>query len=172
MSWTVFLVSAPISGVAPPPPNPQLVQYRHRCYLFLVRWNSPEKLRGAICFQILFASQTVVLLQIPLPETLARQFPLCVGCSQSYKNNVSGYVLKMRWAGPIAHMEDERGLYRVLVGYPEGKRPLGRPRRRWEDNIKMDLQKVWCGGMDWIELDQGRDRWRVLVNAVMNLRFP
>ena len=61
-------------------------------------------------------------------------------------------------------------MYRVLVGKPEGERPLGRPRRRWEDNIKMDLQEVGCGG--WIELAQDRDRWRALVNAVMNLRAP
>jgi len=65
-----------------------------------------------------------------------------------------------------------RGVYRVLVGKPEGKRPLGRPRRRWEDNIKMNLQEMRCGGMDWIELAQDRDRWRALVNAVMNLRDP
>ena len=63
-------------------------------------------------------------------------------------------------------------MYRVLVGKPEGKRPLGKPRRRWEDNIKMDLQEVGCRGMDWIELDEDRDRWRALVNAVMNLRVP
>jgi len=61
-------------------------------------------------------------------------------------------------------------VYRVLVGKPEGKRPLGRSRRRWEDNIKIDLQEVGCGGMGWIELAQDRDRWRALVNAVMNLR--
>jgi len=61
-------------------------------------------------------------------------------------------------------------VYRVLLGNPEGKRPLGRPRRRWVDNIRMDLQQVGCGGMDWIELAQDRDRWRALVNDVMNLR--
>jgi len=64
------------------------------------------------------------------------------------------------------------GAYRVLMGKPEGKRPLGRPRRRWEDNIKMDLQEVERGGMDWIEPSHGRDKWRALVNAVMNLRIP
>jgi len=69
-------------------------------------------------------------------------------------------------------MGETRGIYRVLVGKPEGNRPLGRPRCRWEDNIKMDLQKVECGGMDWIELAQDRDRWRALVNMVMNLRVP
>ena len=63
-------------------------------------------------------------------------------------------------------------MYRVLVGKPEGKRPLGRHRHRWEDNIKMDLQEVGCRSMDWIELAQDRDRWRALVNAVMNLRVP
>jgi len=67
-------------------------------------------------------------------------------------------------------MGERRGVYRVLVRKPEGKRPLGRPRRRWENNIKMDLRDIGCGGMDWIELAQGKDRWRVLVNAVMNLR--
>ena len=68
-------------------------------------------------------------------------------------------------------MGEKRGVYRVLVGKPEGKRLLGRPRRRWEDNIKMNLQELGCGGMDWIELAEDRDRWRVLVNAVMNFRF-
>jgi len=67
-------------------------------------------------------------------------------------------------------MGEGRGVYRVLVGKSEGKRPLGRPRRRWEDNIKMDLQEVGCGGMDWIELAQDRDRWRALVIAIMILR--
>jgi len=69
-------------------------------------------------------------------------------------------------------MRDSRSIYRVLVGKPEGKSSLGRPRHRWEDNIKMVLQKVGCGCMDWIELAQDRDRWWALVNAVMNLRFP
>ena len=65
-----------------------------------------------------------------------------------------------------------RGVYRVLGGKPEGKRPLGRPRPRWEDNIKLDIQEVGCGGMDWIELAQNMGMWRALVNAVMNLRVP
>ena len=70
------------------------------------------------------------------------------------------------------HLTTKNRQYRVLVGKPEGKGPLGRPRRRWEDNIKMDLQGVRGGGMDWIELAQDRDRWRALVNAVMNVRVP
>jgi len=79
---------------------------------------------------------------------------------------------KIRRAGHVARMGEERGVYRVLVGKPEGKRPLGRPRRRWVDNIRMDPQEVGCGYMDLIGLAQDRDRWRTLVSAVMNHRVP
>jgi len=78
----------------------------------------------------------------------------------------------MRWAGHVARMGEESGVYRVLVGKPEGSRPLGRPRRRWVDNIRTDLQEGGCGYVDWIRLAQDRDRWRTLVSAVMNLRVP
>jgi len=79
---------------------------------------------------------------------------------------------RMRLVGHVVHMGKRRGVYRVLVGKPKGKKPLGRPSHRWEDNIEMDLQKVGCGDLDWIELDQYRDRWRALVNAVLNLWVP
>ena len=81
-------------------------------------------------------------------------------------------VLGMRWAEHAALMGEEKGLYRFLVGKPEGRRPLGRPRRRWVDNIRMDLQEVGCGYMDWIGLAQDRDRLRTLMSAVMSLRVP
>ena len=79
---------------------------------------------------------------------------------------------RMRWAGYVARMGERRGMYRVLVGKPEGKRPLGKPRCRWEDNSKMDLQEVGCRGLDRVVLAEDRDRWRALVNAVMNFRVP
>jgi hypothetical protein len=84
-------------------------------------------------------------------------------------------VIKWRrisWSGYVARMEERRGVYRVLVGKPEGKRPFGRPRRRWKDNIKMDLQEVIYGSMYWIDLAPDRDWWRALVNVVMNLQVP
>ena len=96
-------------------------------------------------------------------------------CSQIHTihiNTVCGQNVRMRWAGHVARMGEERGVYRVLVGKPEGKRPLGSPRHGWVDNIRMDLQEVGCGYMDWIGLAQDRDRWRTLVSVVMNLRVP
>ena len=79
---------------------------------------------------------------------------------------------RMRWARHVARMGEERGVYRFLVGKPERRRPLWRPRRRWVDNIRMDVQDVGCGYMDWIGLVQDRDRWQTLVSAVMNLPVP
>jgi hypothetical protein len=78
----------------------------------------------------------------------------------------------MRWAGHVARIRTTRNAYRILVGKPDGRRPLGRRRRRWVDNIKMDLRETGWDGMDWIELAQDREQWRALVNTVMNLRVP
>jgi hypothetical protein len=92
-----------------------------------------------------------------------------------YSSPTSVWVIKsrrMRWARHVARMGESRGVYRDPVGKPKGKSPLGRPGRTWEDNIKMDLQKVGCWGMEWIEVARDRDRWRSLVNTVMNLRVP
>jgi len=79
---------------------------------------------------------------------------------------------RMRWAGHVVRMGEDRGVHKVLVGKPEGKRPLGRPRRRWEDNIKMDLQEVGGGRGDWMELARDRDKWRAFVGTVRNFRVP
>jgi hypothetical protein len=89
-----------------------------------------------------------------------------------YSSNIVRVIKsrRMRWAGHVARMEERKGVYRILVRKSEEKRPLGRHRRRWEDNIKMDLQKVECGVMDWIELALNTDKWRSLLNAIMNLR--
>jgi len=95
--------------------------------------------------------------------------------NDTYSSPIIFRVIKsrrMRWAGHVARMRKKTGVYGVLVGKSEGKRPLGRPKRGWEDNINVDLQEVEYGGMDWIELTQDRDRWGALVNAVMNLRVP
>ena len=88
--------------------------------------------------------------------------------------NITGVIKSrgMRWVGYVTRVGERRCLYRVLVGKLEGKKPLGRTRHRWEDNIEMDLQEVRCGGMNWFKLAQGKDRWQELVNEVMNLRFP
>jgi hypothetical protein len=79
---------------------------------------------------------------------------------------------RMRWAGHAARMGEKRNAYRLLVGKPEGKTPLGRPRRRWVDNIRMDLGEVGWGDVNWIGLAQDRNRWRTLVNSVLNLQVP
>jgi len=91
----------------------------------------------------------------------------------SLPNNVRVVKLRrMRWVGHVARMGEGRGVHRVLVGKPEGKRLLGRPRRRWDDNIKMDLHDVGGGCGDWMELTQDTERWRALVSTVMNLQVP
>jgi hypothetical protein len=79
---------------------------------------------------------------------------------------------EMRWGGHVARMGEKKNAYRILVGKPEGERPLGRPRRRWVDNIKIDLREIRWDGMDWLDLAQDRDQWRALVNMVMNFRVP
>jgi hypothetical protein len=79
---------------------------------------------------------------------------------------------RMRWAGHVARKGEKRNAYRLLVGKPEGKRPLGRPKCRWVDNIRMDLGEVGWGDVDWIDLAQDRNRWRALVNSILNLRVP
>jgi hypothetical protein len=100
----------------------------------------------------------------------------CVACEKLHNLYSSPDIIRqiksrrMSWAGHVVRMGERRNVYRVLVGKPEGKRPLGRPRRRWEDGIKMDLREIGCGGVEWIHLAQYRDHWRALLNAVMNLR--
>jgi hypothetical protein len=79
---------------------------------------------------------------------------------------------RMGWAGHVARMVEGRAVYRVLIWRPEAKRPLGRPRRRWDDYIKLDLREIWIDGANWIQLAQDRAQWRAFVKAVMNLRFP
>jgi hypothetical protein len=103
----------------------------------------------------------------------------CVFIFESWRVTVLGYVLnytikvrRMRWAGHVARMGEVRGSYNILVGRPKGRRPLGRPRRRWEDNIKMDLREIGFRDVDWIHWAQDTDRWRALANTVMNLRVP
>jgi hypothetical protein len=89
-----------------------------------------------------------------------------------YNSNIIRQIKskRMRWAGHVARMREERNVYNVLMGKPEGKTPFGRPRRRWEDGIRMYLRKIGWGSVDWIQVAQDRDRWRVIVNTVMNLR--
>ena len=110
-----------------------------------------------------------------LDITVYKMHVLCSCCRVwiFISENVTGTFSRgMRWAGHVARMGEEGGMHRVLVGKPEGRRPLGRPRRRWVDNIRLDLQEVGCGYMDWIGLAKDRDRWWTLVSAVMNIRVP
>ena len=105
-----------------------------------------------------------------------------MGLRRNYRrresNTMLSYIIKslklrrLRWAGHVAHMEQSRNAYGVLVVKPEGKRPLGRPRRRWENNIRMDLREVACDPGEWIDLAEDRDQWRAYVRAEMNLRVP
>jgi hypothetical protein len=90
----------------------------------------------------------------------------------SIKTNMSKKARRMRWVGHVARVGEVRGGYNILVGRPEGRRPLGRPRCRWENNIKMDLREIGFGDVDWMYWAQDRDRWRAVVNTVMNLRVP
>jgi hypothetical protein len=92
--------------------------------------------------------------------------------SKYFKHNAFLKARRMRWAGHVARIGEKRNAYRLLVGKPEGRKPLGRQRRRWLDNIRMDLVEVGWGDVDWIGLDQDRDMWRVLVNSVLNVRVP
>ena len=114
------------------------------------------------------------LLQIPEPGTLSKSEKKVtvtfVGDDACVLTE--NFIKPSGHAGQVARMGEERGVCRVLVGKPEGRKTLGRPRRRWVDNIRMDLQEVGCGYMDWTGLAQDRDRWRTLVSAVMNIRVP
>jgi hypothetical protein len=105
----------------------------------------------------------------------AENFTSCKELHSLYSSPNIVRVIKSRrmgWAGHVVRMGEGRGFYRVLVGIPEGKRPLGRPRRRWEDNNKMDLREIGIDGANWFQLAQDRVQWRACVNTVMNLRVP
>ena len=138
-------------------------------YVIQVCWQLASRIRTAVLGlndllirQYLNLSTFVLAYQ---PTTWWAETPAIVS-----KDTNIVYLLSLNCTS--ARMSEERGVYRVLVGKPEGRRPLGRPRRRWADNIRMDRQEVGCVYMDWIGLAQDRDRWQTLVSAVMNLRVP
>jgi hypothetical protein len=124
------------------------------------------------CFPVLMAVSNRVrelLAEWPDHPTLKQ-----VSMRKDYSPNVIRMIKsrRMRWAGYVAQMGPKRNAYGILVGKPEGQRPLGRPRRRCVDNIKLDLREIGWSGMNWIDLSQDRDHWRALVNRLMNLRVP
>ena len=139
------------------------VRVHLRCSI-LANWPHHLKLAPRVAVTVWFA--LVFLSYIKIRHSLVPYSSLC-SCSTHFAE-----FPVLSSTGHVARMDEERGVYRVLVGKPEGRRPLGRPRRRWVDNIRMDLQEVGCGYVDWIWLAQDRDRWRTLVSAVMNLRVP
>ena len=145
---------------------PALLPLMRTPRLPLVHWtDTPADLNGFVRFA---ERRNLVSARVPSHFTLSLTPSFCHCTTIIF--NTKGYNLS--GSINIFRMGEERGLYRVLLGKPEGRRPLGRPRRRWVDNIRMDLQEVGCGYMDWIGLAQDRDRWRTLVSAAMNLRVP
>ena len=125
----------------------------------------------SLYLKMLFQIVSVIIIRL-LPATVSYGFFFFA--KTKYVPNIVRMIKsrRMRWAGHVARMEEGRGVRRGLVGKPEGKSPLGRPRRRWEHNIKMDLQEVGRGCGDWMALAQDRDRWRALVSTVMNFGVP
>jgi hypothetical protein len=115
---------------------------------------------------MLFASATIIIIVI---TRITRSFIIC-----TLRPSIIRIIKsrRMRWAGHVTRIGEKKNSYRLLVGKPEGKRPLGRPRHRWVDNIRMDLREVGWGDVDWIGLAQDRNRWRALANSVLNLRVP
>ena len=128
-------------------------------YSSLFLWQRVRDIRIE-CWHVSFPYMTWFFCLRQWPAILLTQYCAC------------GKTIRMRWAGHVARMGERRGVHWVLVGKPEGKRPLGRPRRRWEDNIKMDLHEVGGGCGEWMELAQDKDRWLALVSTVMKLRVP
>ena len=154
-------------------------------YIYIYIYNVPSPRRGTQGFHKGPPSHSILSISFDLHRGLLNSFGLSKFCSSPCiplsppapftlrvpLQGLPGYIVG-RVSQCMARMGEERGVYRFLLGKPEGRRPLERPRRRWVDNIRMDLQEVRCGYMDWIGLAHDRDRWRTLVSAVMNLGVP